>query len=62
MKAKKLWKIKETVISNVVGALGMIPKGLYKGLKEFEICGRMEKDQTTALLRSARTLRRVLET
>ena len=33
-----------------------------EGLEDLEIRGRMETIQTTALLRSARILRRVLET
>ena len=44
-----------TVIPTVIGALGIIPKGLLQGLKDLEII------KTTALLRSARILRRVLE-
>ena len=39
-----------------------IPKSLVKGLEDFEISGRMETTQTTALLRSDKILRRVLET
>ena len=46
----------------VIGALGMVPKGLERSLEELEIRGRIETIQTTALLRSARILRRVLET
>ena len=34
---------------------------VIRGLEELEIGGRAESIQTTALLRSARTLRRVLE-
>ena len=57
---KKLWNI--TVIPIVVGALGTIPKGLVKGLKDIEIREQVGAIQTTALLRSVRMLRRVLET
>ena len=46
----------------VIGALGTVTKGLIKGLEDLEIRGRVETIQTTALLRSARILRRVLET
>ena len=46
----------------VIGALGTIPRGLEISLGELEIRGRIETIQTTALLRSARILRRVLET
>ena len=51
--------MKGTVIPIVIGVLGMVPKGLKKGL---EIGGRIETIQTTALLKSARILGRVLET
>ena len=39
-----------------------IPKGLVRGVEELEFGGQAEIIQTTALLRSARILRRVLET
>ena len=45
----------------IIGALGIVTKGLVKGLKDLEIRGRTETIQTTALLRSARILR-VLDT
>ena len=54
--------MKVTVLPIVIGALGKIPKGMIKGLQDLEIRGQMETIQTTALLRSARILRRVLET
>ena len=38
------------------------PKGYVKGLEDLEIRGQVKTIQTTALLRSARILRRVLET
>ena len=59
---KKLWNMKVTVILIVIGALGTVTKGLVQGLENLEIKGRVEPIQTTALLRSARILRRVLET
>ena len=59
---KKLWNMKVTIVSIVIGALGTITKGLLKGLEDLEIGGRVETIQTTALLRTARILRRVLET
>ena len=46
----------------VIGVLGTVSKGLIKGLKDLKIRGRVEAIKTTALLRSARILRRVLET
>ena len=61
-KMKKLCNLKVTIIPIVIGALGTVPKGLVQGLEDLEITGRVETVQTTALLRSARILRRVLET
>ena len=59
---KKLWNMKVTIVSIVIGALGTITKGLLKGLEDLEVGGRVETIQTTVQLRTARTLRRVLET
>ena len=59
---KKLLNMKVTIVSIVIGALGTIIKRLLKGLEDLEIGGRVETIQTTALLRTARILRRVLET
>ena len=58
---KKLWDMKVTIIPIVIGALGTVTESLVQRLKDLEITGRMETVQTTAWLRSARTLRRVLE-
>ena len=51
-----------TVIPVVLGTLRTIPKDLERKLKELEIGGRIGKIRITALLRSARILRKVLET
>ena len=51
--------MKVTVIPVVIGALGTVTKEL---VEDWEIRGREETIQTTALLRSAGILRRVLET
>ena len=59
---KKLWKMKVTIILIVIGALGIVTKGLVQRLEDLEIIGQVETVQTTALLRSARILRRVLKT
>ena len=59
---KKLWNMKVKVIPIVVGALGTVRKGLERGLENLEIRGRIDTIQNTALLQSARILRRVLET
>ena len=54
--------MKVTIVPIVSGALGTITKGLLKGLEDLEIGGRVATIQTTALLSTARILRRVLET
>ena len=59
---KKLWNMKVTIVPIVIGALGTITKGLLKGLEELEVGGWVETVQMTALLRTARILKRVLET
>ena len=59
---KKLWNMKVTIILIVTGAFGTVRKGLLKGLVDLEVRGQAEIIQTTALLRMARILRRVLET
>ena len=58
---KKLRKMKVTVIPIVIRALDTVAKGLIQRLKDFEIRGRVENIQTTALLRLARIVRNVLE-
>ena len=59
---KKLWNMKVTIEPIVIGALGTVTKGLLKGLGDLEVGSRVETIQTTALLTTARILRRVLET
>ena len=59
---KKLWNMKVMIVPIVIGALGIITKRLLKGLEDLEIGGRVETIQTRALLKTARILRRVLET
>ena len=56
---EKLWNMKVTVIPIVIGMLGAVIKGLVQGLEDLR---RVETVQTTALLRSAKILKRVLET
>ena len=53
--------MKVTIIPIVIGAFRTVTKGLLKGLEYLEFGGRVEKIQTTALLKTARILRRVLE-
>ena len=59
---KKLWNMKVTIIPIVIGAFGMVTKELLKGLENLEVGSQVETIQTTALLKTARILRRVLET
>ena len=59
---KKLWNMKVTIITIVIGAFGTVTKRLLKGLEDLEAGGWVETIQTTALLRTAWILRRVLET
>ena len=59
---KKLWNMKVTIVPIVISALGTITKGLLKGLEDMEVAGRVETIQMTILLRTARIIRRVLET
>ena len=62
MELKRLWNMKVTVISIVIGALGTVIKRFIRGLEDLEIRGRVKTIQTSAFLRSAKILRRVLET
>ena len=50
------------IVPIVIGAFGRITKGLLKGLGDLEVRGRVETIQMTALLRTAKILRRVLGT
>ena len=54
--------MKVTIVPIVIGALGIVAKGLLKGLEDLEVGGRVETIQTIALLRTARILRWVRET
>ena len=51
-----------SMVPIVTGAFGTVTEGLSKGLEDLEVGGRVETIRTTALLKTARTLRRVLET
>ena len=59
---KKLWNMQVTIIPVIIGAFGTVTKGSLKWLEDLAFGGRVETIQTTALLRTARILRRVLET
>ena len=57
---RKVWNINVTVIPIAISALGTITKRLVP--EYLDIKRRVETIQTTALWRSARILKRVLET
>ena len=59
---KKLGNMQVTIIPIVIGAFGTITKGLVKGLEDLEVGGLVETIQTTALLRTDKIWRRVLDT
>ena len=54
--------MKVTIIPIVTGAFSTVTKGLLKEVDDLGVGGQVETIQTTALLRTARILRRVLET
>ena len=54
--------MKVTIIPIVIGAFDTATKRLLKGLDELEVGGRVATIQTKTLFRTARILRRVLET
>ena len=59
---QKVWNMNVTTLQIVIGAFGTVTKGLLKGMEDLEVGGRVETIHTTALLRTARILRRILET
>ena len=54
--------MKVTIIPIVIDAFGTVTKGFLKGQEDLDVGGRVETIQMTALLRTARILRRILET
>ena len=56
--SKQLCNMKVIIVPIVIGSFGTVTKGLFKGQ---EVGGRVDTVQTTALLRTARILRKVLE-
>ena len=62
LKKNKLWNMEATIIPIVIGAFDTVTKGLLKWLEDLEIREQVKTIKTTALLRTARILRRVLET
>ena len=62
LERRKYWNMEGMVIPIVTDAIVTAPKSLEKGLEELTISGRIDSIQTTLLIRSARILRRNLET
>ena len=58
---KKLWNMRVIIVPIVIGAFGTVTKGLSKGLGDLEVSGGVGTIQTTALLKTDRIQRRVLE-
>ena len=54
--------MKVTIVPNAIGAFGAVTKVLLKSQGDLEVGGRVETIQTTSLVKTARILRRVLET
>ena len=54
--------MKGTIIPVTIGAFGTVTNGLVKGPEDLNVGGGVETMQNTSLLRTARILRRVLET
>ena len=58
---RKMWGVRTKVIPIVVGALGTIPMRLKENLRAIGVDTSIELIQRSALLGSARILRKVLE-
>ena len=58
---QKMWTIRTQVLPVVIGALGTVPKRLESNLKRIGTNTSIELIQKTALLGTARILRKVLE-
>ena len=56
---KKLWNMKVSIVPIVIGVFDTVTEWLLKGLEDLEVGRRAETIQTTALLKTARILRRV---
>ena len=59
---KKLWNMQVASIQVVTGAFGTVTKRLLKELEDLDVGGLEDTIQTTALLRTARILRKVQDT
>ena len=54
--------MKMTIIPTIIGAVGTVTKGLVQGLEDLETRRQVETIQMGEFWRSARILKRVLET
>ena len=61
LKKKQQWNMWVTIVPIEIGAFRWVTKVLLNFLENLEGCGRVETVQTSALLKMARILRRVLE-
>ena len=59
---KKLWNMQVTIVPIFIGSFVTVSKGLLKGREDVEVGGREGTIKTATLLKTARILRRVLET
>ena len=59
---KKLWNTEVTIVLILIGVFDTVTEGLLKRLEDLQVGGHVETIYTTALLRTGRILRRVLET
>ena len=59
---KKMWNMKVNITPIVIGAMGAIPKKLRKRLEQLGIKTRLVEQQKSAILYTARILRKVIET
>ena len=54
--------MKVTITPIVIGEFGTVTKGILKGLGELEVGEQVETIRITSMLKTARILRKVLET
>ena len=54
--------MKVSITPIMIGAFGTVTEGLLEGLEDLKVGSRVETIQTTALFKTARILRRILET
>ena len=60
IEVSRMWEMKTTTIPVVIGALGLIKKGLEKRLKQIPGSPKMQEIQKIVILGSAHIIRKVL--